>query len=303
MDPDGLDTETLFLLWVARETGVLAALTDDADTPEDVAARTGVTERSAELVVQQLLDRGFLAQVGEVYEPTNRLLGFLASADLRSVGGLPDALDALDALVSLPSTMRTGDPPALGPLVHRLGARWTVDEATVRAVATAAVRRAPNAASVLDVHGSPGRYATAFAELGRDVTLADSPDAIARSRPLLASTDVTATGVEPNDDLPSGFDLVFAGDVAHRRPPADDREFAGRLAAAAAPDGTVVVADRFQRDGEPVPGAVTAFARTGGAVSEATDYRDCFADAGLVRTDVESVPGTDRSIVVGRRDA
>ncbi|MEF8773649.1 MAG: hypothetical protein V5A37_02890, partial [Halobacteriales archaeon] len=187
MDLDDLDVPpaTLFLLWAARETGALDALAREADTPAEVAAAADVDERAADLLVAALDRAGFLERVDGAHEPTNRLLGFLAAADLRSVGRLPDALDAVSALAALPETMATGDPPESGDCHRRLGARAATDEATVRAVATAAVRQAPDADRVLDVRGAPGHYARAMAHLGRDVTLADRQPAIARSRPLL----------------------------------------------------------------------------------------------------------------------
>jgi hypothetical protein len=316
---------TLLLLWAARETGALDALASDADTPADVAATAGVDGRAADLLVAALEREELLDRVGEAYEPTNRMLGFLAAADLRSVGRLPDALDAVDALLALPETMVTGSPPDAGSLHHRLGARAAVDEATVRAVTTAAVRSAPDAERVLDVRGAPGHYATAFASLGNDVTLVDRPEAVERSRPLLAPTDVELVAVAADDPVPADdrfaaddpvpaddrlaaddplpdADLVFAGDVTRRLPPDEAGAFVGRLADAAAPEGTVVVADVvWDRSPRAVPAAVTAFARDGGTVHATSDYAAWFEAAGLGTPTTHDVPGTDRQVVVGDR--
>ncbi len=307
MDRTGLTTEELLLLWAARETGALAALTDDADDPTEVARAAGITERAAELVVEVLAERGFLARVDGAYEPTNRLLGFLASADLRSVGTLPDALETVDALASLPETMTTGEPPEGGDLTHRLGARAAIPEATVRAVVTAAVREAPDAGRVLDVGGAPGTFAREFAARGYAVTLADEADAVEAATPLLAPTPVETValgespGAEfPDDPLPGSFDLVFTADVTRRNAPAANRRFVARMADALAPGGTVVLADVLaDRSERAVPAAVEALARHGGRVYDEADVTDWFAAAELDAT-VREIPGDDRVAVVGR---
>lgn len=331
-----MDHETLHLLRGARETGLLDALLDEADTAGEAAAAADVDERAAALTVDALLDEGFLTRVGDVrggvapasgsdsrggsgdavehrstsarsqaredpVEPTNRLLGFLAVADLRSVGELPDALDAVDALAALPETMSTGEPPQGGDLDHRLGARAAVEEATVRAAVTAAVRAAPEAQRVLDVEGAPGRFATEFAVRGYDVTLADHPDAVDAATPLLACEPVETVTVAADDPLPDGFDLVVAVDATRPRTHDANRAFVARLADAVADGGTVVLLDRlWARSGDAVPAAIESFARDGGGVYRASDVATWFEAAGLTAPEVEDVPGTELVAVVGR---
>lgn len=295
-----MDHETLHLLWAARETGLLEALLREADDAAAAAEAAGVDGRAAALVVDALLAEGFLAEVGDAVEPTNRLLGFLAAADLRSVGELPDALDAVDALAALPETMASGAPPESGPLRHRLGARAAREEATVRAAVTAAVRAAPAADTVLDVGGAPGRFAAEFAARGRDVTLADEPAAVEASTPLLAREPVATAAVTDGDPLPGEFDLVFAADATRRRAPAANERFVARLADAAAAGGTVVLLDRlWDRSADAVPAAVEAYARDGGGVYREAEVAAWFDAAGLAGPDVTAVPGTELFALAG----
>ena len=300
---DDLDAETLLLLRAARETGLLEALVREADTAGEAATVAGVDERAAELTVDVLLAEGFLARVGEAVEPTNRLLGFLAAADLRSVGRLPDRLDALDALAELPDTMQTGEPANGGDLTHRLGARAALDDATVRAVVTAAIRTAPDADRVLDVEGAPGPFATEFAARGREVTLADRSDALDPSWPLLAVEPVELVAVETDEPLPDGFDLVFAADATPTRDREETRAFVARLAGATTDGGTVVLVDRlWNRSENSVPATIEAYARHGGGLSRESDFREWFEAAGLGDPEIRQVPGTDRYAVVGMRE-
>lgn len=257
-DTTDLPPTALTLLWAARETGIVDAVTTDAGTPAAVAASTGVTDRAARVTVRSLADLGFLRRVGGEYEPTNRALGLLAKRDVRSIGRIPHALDLQTVLRDLPETMQTGDPPADPPdwTRNRLGAVEATDEATVRACVTAAIRAAPDADCVLDVRGGSGRYAREAAARGRRATLFESPEVCEVVEPLLAPTDVSLVAgdlgsppaVAPETDGP--FDLALAVDLVRRLDPARARETFAGLADALAPEGTVVLVDAFREQSD-----------------------------------------------------
>ncbi|MFD1644253.1 methyltransferase domain-containing protein [Haloarchaeobius litoreus] len=318
------DRETLFLLWAARETGVLDALLSDADTPAEVAARTDVTERAARLAVEGLADAGFFRDVGGVYEPTNRALGFLAAADLRSVGRFPAELDDLDALRQLPETMRGGAPPisddATEPAPdgtttawtrNRLGRVQATDEATVRACVTAAQHVAPDG-RVVDVGGAPGTYAVEFARRGYDVTLLDAPGRIEASASLLAREPVetVAWGLPDDSDggadgtaaLPvDGVDCAFVPLRTSDRSAAANRRLVAAAADALAPGGWLVVVDHL-RGRSPAARTTTVrrLALGSGEAYEPAAYREWFESAGVRAVQVRDVPGTDRQAVLGQ---
>ncbi|WP_256297906.1 methyltransferase domain-containing protein [Haloarchaeobius salinus] len=324
------DRETLFLLWAARETGVLDALLSDADTPSEVAERTDVTERAARLAVEGLADAGFFRDVGGVYEPTNRALGFLAAADLRSVGRFPAELDDLDALGQLPETMRGGGPPVgdddateqapdgttTAWTRNRLGRVQATDEATVRACVTAAQHVAPDG-RVVDIGGAPGTYAVEFARRGYDVTLLDSTDRLDASASLLAREPVESVTWELPDDegsntetsdeggstaLPvDGVDCAFVPLRTSDRSAAANRRLVAAAADALAPGGWLVVVD-YLRGRSPAARARTVhrLALGSGEAHEPANYRDWFEAAGLRAVQVRDVPGTDRQAVLGQ---
>lgn len=303
-DGDDLPRETLFLLWAARETGVLDALAASAGTPAAVAEGTGVTPEAAETVVSALVDSGYLRRVGDEYEFTNRALGFLAKRDLRSIGPLPGALDDLDALVRLPETMRTGEPPERPPdrTRNRLGADLAADEAAVRARVTAAVREHPAATDALVLAGGSGVHAREFAARGLDVTLLDGPDVIAAVEPLLAPTDVSLVAGSLAD-VAERFDLVFGLGLCTELEAAEAEPTVAALADRLRPDGRLVLVETLA-DGSRA--AVAAEARalafgTGSGTHADADYREWFAAAGLTDVRVAPVPGTDRTTVTGRR--
>ncbi|WP_435334776.1 class I SAM-dependent methyltransferase [Haloarchaeobius sp. TZWWS8] len=308
------DTETLFLLWAARETGVLDALLDDADTPAEVAEATGVTERAARLTVDSLAAMGFFKLVGDAYEPTNRALGFLAVADLRSVGRFPYELDELERLQRLPevmqgATVRETDDETW----NRLGHVQATDEATVRASVTVAQHAVPGSPSaerdgparVLDFGGAPGTYAVEFARRGYEVTLADTGARLAESESLLAREPIETVAVDPAAesaaDLPT-VDCVFVPMRTHEFGRETNRALVSRAADTLADDGWLVLVDHL-RDESPQATATTVrtLANGAGEAYGRDDYREWFDAAGLRSFQVRSVPGTGRQAVLGRR--
>lgn len=300
-----MDYRELLLLRAARESGILEAVTMRAGTPEAVAEETGVTERAARIVVEALADLGFLKAVGEEYEPTNRALGFLATADVRSIGTVPHELDCLEAWIDLPETMRTGEPPERPDdwMTNLVGAMAAIDEATVRACVTEAVHRDPDAERVLDVGGGPGRFAAEFARRGFDVTLFDRPEVVEVVQPSIAHQPVELREGNFLEELPGEFDLAFCARVAHALGPDENRRLLSNVHDVLAPDGTVVVVDHVRDHPEGAPlFAAHALATTGrGDVYAEAEFADWFADAGFEHPRVRDVPGTDLQAVGARK--
>ncbi|MFC4358393.1 class I SAM-dependent methyltransferase [Halobium salinum] len=301
----GYGPDVLFLLWAARRTGVLEALTDAAGTPEDVACRAGVTDEAARVVVYSLADLGFLARVGDEYEPTNRLLGFLAKRDVRSIGRLPHALDELDLLVELPETMRTGERPDLPEdwRVNQLGAHAATDEALVRARVTAAVRAHPGAERVLDVCGGSGVHGVEFAERGRSVTVLDDPETreivggAFGDRVETTCASLAALGGED-------YDLAFAAGTLHEMAPAECEAYLARVYNVLAADGVAVFVDVFRDRADPervASVATRALARGDGGVHTTGDVEAWAEAAGFETLTVDAVPGTGEVAAVAHK--
>lgn len=295
-------TRERLVLWAARECGVLEALATSAGTPGAVAAETGVTPRAAETFTDALAAREFIERVGDEYEPTSRLLGFLTKTDLRSVGRSPAALDTLDAWLALPETARTGTPSDPGDDATRnaLGAEWARDDAAVRATVTAAVRARPDAESVVVLRDGPGRHAREFAARGLDATVLDTPERARATEPLLRSSEVRLETGGYLDSIPQ-TSLVCAVDLTRHHTAAENQSWL-RAAAGAVVDGGVVVAVEPLRGHTPDAAllAVEALATGGHGPYEAATLREWFADAGL-DLEIEPVPGLDRVALVGRR--
>ncbi|QKY21314.1 SAM-dependent methyltransferase [Halolamina sp. CBA1230] len=298
-----LDMPALALLWAARETGLLAALVDEPGGVREAADSAGITERSARIVVDALVDLDFLRRVDDGIEPANRALGLLATRDLRSVGAVPATLDRFDAYAELPRTMESGVPP-VDPderVRHRLGAAEAVDDASVETTVDAALAANPDAERALVIADGPGRHARALAERGLDVTLLDGPTVIEAVEPLLDPTPV-----EPRAgslaDVGMTFDLVLTVDSAWRQPAEENRFTVLAAANVLAPGGAIVLAEPLRdRSAAAVEVAAAALATGSGEPYPESTVREWFADAGLARIEASDVPETPYQAVVGRR--
>lgn len=305
MDNRDTDYRELLLLWAARETGVLEAVTTVAGTPAEVADEAGVTERAARITLDAMAELGYLARVEGTYEITNRALGFVAKSDVRSIGSVPHALDCVERWLRLPETMRTGEPP--GPpenwTVNFVGAMAATDEVTVRAGVTEAVHRNPDAERVLDVGGGPGVFAKEFARRGFDVTLLDRPDVVEIDRRFLEHEPIKLVEGDATDGLPTGFDLVFCSRVAHALDSDENRRLLEHAYDALEPGGAVVLLDRVRgRADDAALFAAHVLAQTdGGDTYTEAQFLGWLDAAGFEDARVRDVPGTDGQAVTGLR--
>ncbi|WP_115865203.1 class I SAM-dependent methyltransferase [Halorussus litoreus] len=310
-----MDYREALLLRAARETGLLDAVTTDAGTPAEVAESTDVTERAARIVLDALAELGYLAVVGDEqdrYEPTNEALGFLATADVRSIGSAPLTIDSVEFWLQLPETMRTGEPPELHDdwTEHYMGGMADRDAAGVRASVTAAVHRNPDAERVLDAGGGPGTVAKEFARRGFDVTLLDRPDVIEIDRRFLEHEPIELVAGDVTEGLPTAgnsdgdrFDIVFCSRVAHALGRAGTREFVANAYDALNPGGALVLTDfvRGRADEAALFGAhVFAMNGEGETYTEA-QFTDWLTDAGFEDVEVRDVPGVPDQVIAGRR--
>ncbi|KTG29677.1 class I SAM-dependent methyltransferase [Haloferax profundi] len=298
--------ESLALLWAARESGVIDALTTSAGTAEAVAERTGIDLRAARITVEALASMGFIKRVGDEYEITNRALGFLAKRDVRSIGRLPHALDYFSLYTDLPQTMATGDAPDFPNewVRNRLGAHDATDESVVRACVTAAVREEPDATRVLDLAGASGVFAREFVERGYDVTFVDDPETVDVVRPLLSRAGVNVVAGDPTNPPVSGFDLVFVGDAFAGR----DAEEAVLLVEGAhdalEPGGTAVFVDALYGQcstAATTRRAVDALALGRGDLYDEATVLSWTESAGFDRQMTQDVPGTDVQAIIAER--
>ena len=307
MDEDAIYNKHLdvFLLWAARETGIVDALLDAPKRAETVADETGVTERAADIALAGLCEAGYVDRTDQTYEPTDRLRSFDPETDALDRGILPHRIDSLEKYVRLPETMRTGEPPEHTEegFHNYVGAMATIDDATVREIVTTAEHVQPRPDRVLDVGGGPGRFGTEFARRGADVTLVDRPEVLdlAAARHEAAGLDVVAGNATAS--LPEGFDLAFSARMTSGFTPEEIREYFENTYEALDPGGTFICVERVRGRSEMAERFAVhmlAVFPTGNTYTADT-YREALADAGYVDTEIRDVPRTEYQAIVGHK--
>jgi len=301
-----LDTPALALLWAARETGLLAALIRESGDADAAAETAGVTTRSARIVVDALVELGFLRRVDGKVEPTSRALGLLATRDLRSVGEVPAALDRFGAYTELPRTMQSGVPPIASEnrVRHRLGAAEAVDDAVIEATVDAALAANPDAERALLVADAPGKHARTLDARDIDVTLLDGPAEAEAVEPLLDGTGVTLRTDSLADVEAATFDLVVAVDSAWRQPADENRFTLWAAANALGPSGAVVLVEPLRdRSTAAVEVAASALATGSGYPYSQPEVTEWFSAAGLAAVETSDVPGTPYQAVAGWQES
>ena len=305
-DRSHTSVESLALLWAARESGVIDALTSTAGTADAVADVADIDHRAASITVEALASMGFIKRVGDEYEITNRALGFLAKRDVRSIGRLPHALDTFSLYTDLPETMATGEVPDLPAewRRNRLGAEDATDESVVRACVTAAVRESPDSNRVLELAGGAGVFAREFLERGYDVTYVDDAETVDVVRPLLSRAGVNLVAGDPADPPVTGFGLVFVGDAFDGLHADEAASLVAGAYDALEPGGTAVFVDSLHgrcSTAATTRRAVDSLAVGRGDLYDEPTVRSWVDAAGFARQTVRDVPGTDLQAVVAER--
>lgn len=295
----------LMLLRAVRENGLVEVLATSSSTPEEVATETGITDRAAWVTLEALVDLGFLTVDGDVYEPTERLRR-LHTGDVTEMSSLPFRLDGLERWIALPETMRTGDPPATSDdyTDHYMGAMSNVDETTVRACVTAAVRECPDAERVVDMGGGPGKFAREFVRRGHEVTLVDRPDVIDIDEGIVDAEPIALVAGDVRESVPGEHDLAFCSRVFQTLSPRENRRILDATYEALSPGGSLVLVE-IVRGRSPTArmfgATMLAQADSDGNTYTEAQYREWFRDAGFENVRVAEIPGTKYQTVAADR--
>jgi SAM-dependent methyltransferase len=243
-------------LFAASELGVFEALGEGPVDLDGLAARTGLTRRTARISADAMVAIGLAERQGDKYTNSPEAATFLSGvtpADLRPLLRFWDRL-SYPAWQDLAGALGRGRP------AHEI---FEIDDELVPimsagiAAATAAACRAlpeaaalPAASRVLDIGGGTGSWSIALAEADRALTatVLERPDVAQVAREHLGAAgladriDVRAGDVLV-DELPPGFDAFLLANLVHYFTPETNRSLLRRIRAAAEPGARLLLAD------------------------------------------------------------
>ncbi|PVG84512.1 SAM-dependent methyltransferase [Nocardioides gansuensis] len=260
-------------LFAASELGLFEALGEGPVDLDGLAARTGLTRRTARISADAMVAIGLLERHGDHYANGAAAATFLSGqtpADLRPLLRFWDRL-SYPAWQDLAGALGRGRP------THEI---FEIDDELVPvmsagiAAATAAACHAlpaaaalPAASRVLDIGGGTGSWSVALASSDAELTatVLEIPEVARVARDALRATaygdrvDVREGDVLV-DELPRGYDAFLLANLVHYFTPDTNRAILQRIREVAEPGARVLIAD-FWTDPthtQPLPAALMA---------------------------------------------
>ncbi len=260
-------------LFAANELGLFEALAEGPVDLDGLAARTGLTRRTARISADAMVAIGLLERRGSNYANTPVAAAFLSGAtpaDLRPLLRFWDKL-SYPAWADLAGALGRGRPAheifeIADDLVPVMSAG--IEAATAGACrALPQVAELPAGSRVLDIGGGTGSWAIALAaadpELSAAVLEIADVAVVAQERVRAAAfadrVDVLV-GDLLTDELPPGYDVFLMANVVHYFTAETNQAILGRIRAVAEPGARLLVAD-FWTDPthtQPIPAALMA---------------------------------------------
>jgi len=260
-------------LFAASELGLFEALGEGPVDLAGLAARTGLTARTARISADAMVALGLLERQGDGYANTPVTAAFLSgatSADMRPLLKLWDRL-SYPAWTDLAGALGRGRPARQvfdidGELVPIMSAG--IEAATAGACrAFPAVAGLPSASRVLDIGGGTGSWSMALAQADPALrgTVFELPEVAAVAEERLrtagfASRISVVAGDLLTDDLPGGHNAFLLANVVHYFTPETNQSILRKIRAVAEPGARLLLAD-FWTDPthtQPLPAALMA---------------------------------------------
>jgi SAM-dependent methyltransferase len=260
-------------LFAASELGLFEALGEGPVDLAGLAARTGLTPRTARISADAMVALGLVERHADRYANTSVAAAFLAGrtpADMRPLLKFWDRL-SYPAWADLAGALGRGQPK------HQV---FDIDDnlvpimsAGIEAATAAACHALPDAAGlpsgsrVLDIGGGTGSWAIALAAADPDLTATvfERPDVAAVAERRLRTSGFSdriavLAGDLLSGDLPRGYDTVLLANVVHYFTADTNQSILHKIRAATDRGARLLIAD-FWTDAahtQPVPAALMA---------------------------------------------
>lgn len=244
-------------LFAASQLGVFEALGEGPVDLAGLAARLGLTPRTARISADAMVALGLLEREGENYANTPIAATFLSGATPADFRPLLKFWDRLSYPVweDLAGALGRGRP--VREIYDRIDDEVLTLLSDGVAAATAPAAHAlpqaaglPRGSRVLDIGGGTGSWSIALAASDPDLsaTVYELPDFVAMARAHLSATPYANrldahAGDVLTEDLPGGYDAFLLANVVHLFERGTNQAILRRIRAAADPGARLLIAD------------------------------------------------------------
>ena len=262
------------VLLTAVKLDVFGALARGPVTDADMARRLGTDQRAIGLLLNALVAIGLLGKEGERYGNTSESQEYLVKESPKYAGHLLLLQDAeWDHWGKLESVVRTGRSPVKD---HLFRTDPRLAENVLMVLHRVALQHAPALAkqvdlgaarTLLDLGGGAGTHAMAFCQASPNLTATvfDLPETLATTERLVKEAGLEGRirlrpGDFNRDDLAGPYDAVLMSDILHYQGSEANAALVQKVYRALAPEGRLVIKDRFLDESGTSPAWTAVFA-------------------------------------------
>lgn len=244
------------VLLSAFELDLFTALGRRKRTSHDVAFALETDPRTTDRLLNALCALGLIRKDDGYFSNTEAAARFLVRGEKEYMSGLMHTVHLWHTWSTMTDAIKHGG-RAVDTSIKEEDPAWT--PAFIEAMNYRAVKVAEELVSrldltgvkrVLDVGGGSGAYAIAFVRSRPDITATvfDLPRVIPLTEQYIAESGMsdrisTVTGDYHQDDLGTGFDLLFLSAIIHSNSPDQNRDLIEKGAKALKPGGHIIIQD------------------------------------------------------------
>ncbi len=249
--------------------------------------------RATEILLDALTGIGLLIKRKNRYRNSAKASYFLVSGGPHYQGDIIRHVDSLwDNWSGLDTVVKTGLPNRRSR-THTDFIRGMHNLAVLKAKKIIRTINMKGVKKALDLGGGPGTYSMEMAGKVERVVLFDVPDTMKIAKGLIREKDINNIDVVQgdfiNDDIGSGYDLVFISQILHSYSPADNLKVLRKCRKALNKDGRIVVQEFFIEEDRTQPSHSALFSvnmlvnNTGGRCYSPGEIRQWLLKAGFRR--------------------
>ena len=241
----------------AYELGLFTALGKKTKTSLTVAKQLKTNPRSTDRLMNALCTMELLVKKGSKFSNTPAAARFLVKGSPEYMAGFMHTNSLWNTWSTLTEAVRKGTSVVMRPHTNDRGSGWLNefitamhDRAKTHAPAVVAQLNLRRVTRVLDVGGGSGAFSMAFVRAGNNITATvfDLPNVISLTRKYVKQEKLLpvidfAAGDYLEDDLGTGYDIVFLSAIVHSNSEAENRVLIKKCARALNPNGQLVVLD------------------------------------------------------------
>ncbi|MDD4334293.1 MAG: methyltransferase [Desulfotomaculaceae bacterium] len=291
--------QELLILAAAVETGIIDNLNNKSMSAPELARLMGADLRAVWVVTEALEALGYLAKKNGKLTLSReaREIFYNTGSQIYKGFSFMHRYNKIRSLVTLPEVIFTGKAhpkdKSREKTQYFMSAMSLSARQNAQTIAGLCLEGISQGAKVLDVGGGPLTYAKAFAALGANVTVLDTPEVVEYMSTFLnGEGKIEMAAGDFNQGLPAGpYSLLFLGNICHIYGEHENRNLFKNSAQVLRPNGKIAILDFVRGTGvrAAVFGVNMLVSTVNGGTWTYDEYAEWLLDAGFYDVNYNSV--------------